>query len=45
MLVYIPPSLSCPLVVAGRIIGVLFRRARRPRAYGEKQVGLIFEIP
>lgn len=31
-------NLTCPLEVAGRVVGVLFRSARRPGAYEERHV-------
>ncbi len=31
-------SMTCPLLVEGRTVGVLFRSCRRPNAYDEKQV-------
>ncbi len=37
-------NLTCPLAVEGRVVGVMFRSARRPQAYGERQVGLHLAI-
>ncbi len=31
-------SLTCPLLVEGRVVGVLFRSARRPHAYSRREV-------
>ncbi|MBP7126778.1 GAF domain-containing sensor histidine kinase [Myxococcota bacterium] len=31
-------SMTCPLLVDGRPVGLLFRSSRRPRAYGEAEV-------
>ncbi len=33
-------SLTCPLVVDDRVVGVLFRSSRRSRAYDRREVGL-----
>ncbi len=33
-------SMTCPLVVEGRPVGLLFRSSRQVAAYGEQQVGL-----
>ena len=33
-------SLTCPLTVEGRIVGVMFRSSRTPSAYGENQIRL-----
>jgi signal transduction histidine kinase len=33
-------SLTCPLVVEDRVVGVLFRSSRRPQAYDRREVGL-----
>lgn len=33
-------SMTCPLLVDGRVVGVMFRSARRPRAYDAGQVRL-----
>jgi signal transduction histidine kinase len=33
-------NLTCPLTVEGRIVGVMFRSARQPHAYDDRQVAL-----
>lgn len=33
-------SMTCPLLVEGRPVGLLFRSSRRPRAYGEAEVAM-----
>jgi signal transduction histidine kinase len=33
-------SLTCPLAVEGRVVGLLFRSSRRPHAYDDRQVVL-----
>ena len=37
-------SLTCPLVVEDRVVGVMFRSARKPGVYNEKQVSLHLAI-
>lgn len=37
-------SMTCPLRVDGRVVGVFFRSSRRPRAYDEHQVRLHLAI-
>jgi signal transduction histidine kinase len=37
-------NLTCPLRVEGRIVGVMFRSARQPRAYDDRQVAFHLAI-
>jgi signal transduction histidine kinase len=37
---WVRSSLTCPLVVEDRVVGVLFRSSRRPQAYDRREVGL-----